>query len=805
MKMGKIGTYRGLAKIHISNVLKTFVFGILILVTVSLNAQSAATASVNDSSAWINVSQSLGFPLGGVGTGYSAFGKYGFVRVNFEGKSRDGLGDGEWEYTADQILKNDLPFKKIEQELNDAKNATPPVSTRTLSRLQQRYDRALKVHTMAIAPEGFVQSSYGFTIADGNDTYIVQTTPATWKKEAIPFEFANISAYLPKGNAIFSDQEANLKVTINAFSPMIPHDLVNSTLPVQVFDVTVSNTGNTPRLLDLSLENSVSGKAANDRTVFADSNGEIVFAANGGSATDKAVTVKLSLAPGSEMTKRFYVSWYYPVVDKYKRYYTLASPDASAVIDKAMKSASAWSEKIDAWHNSVQVPIYLKRLWFGSLASIMTSTFMTADPYFFEIETPHPMLNTMDVSVYSGWVYMINWPDLEKMDMNQYFTATPKTGENAGLIMHSLWTDAAHYVEEPTFMCRMRRDALWFNDPTFTRKGFDISVLAANRVFNLDNYESLIESKEGNQSYDIWKMPGVSSYVNSAWIYGLDGLKSMAAGLGEKNVRVGDMPLNDLYSKALASYDKLLWNGQTKSWNLFFRTEGAAQESTPETLFTDQLFGLWVAVIDKKAKDVLPSDKINMALHSLYTNNVVEDKAQSLRGWVNGMKPNRVPDVTTGYHSRTCWFGPQINLSSLLGYMGDEVAALDIMRSMDRSLKNNHFAAGEWNGSINAKSEVLPLPEETSKDTPRFAPYPRYKSSWEYLVRLLGLQMDEQSLYMQPYKTVDFRFDNIELAGKKMDVTVEAGWNRVLVDGKKAKMPLVFTRTNAAVTIQFLK
>jgi len=137
--------------------------------------------------------------------------------------------------------------------------------------------------------------------------------------------------------------------------------------------------------------------------------------------------------------------------------------------------------------------------------------------------------------------------------------------------------------------------------------------------------------------------------------------------------------------------------------------------------------------------------------------------------------------------------------------MGDEAAALDIMCSMDMSLKNNHFAVGEWNGSINAKLEVLPLPEETSKDTPHFAPYPRYKSSWEYLVRLLGLQMDEQSLYLQPYKTIDFRFDDIVLAGKKMNVIVEAGWDCVLVDGKKAKIPLVLPRTNETVTIQFLK
>ena len=787
---------------------KIFVFTSIVILLIcqkTINAQTSLLTKHTDSTSWINVSGSLGFPLGGIGTGYSAFGKYGFVRVNFDGRSKDGLNAGEWEYTAEQVIQNDASFKKIEEELKTVKSIQPAVDAKVISRMQRKYDKALKFHTMATAPEGFVQSSYGFTITEGETSYIIQTTPANWKKGALPFEDAKISACLPKGTGIFTDPEANLKVTINGFTPLYPHDLVNSTLPVQIFDVTIQNTGTTPRQFDLSLENSVIGKAMTDRTIFNDGKGDIVFAANKGIATEKAVSVNVSLGPGGEITHRFYISWYYPKVDTYQRYYTLASPGASSVIDKAMKDATMWNTRIDTWHNSIQVPSYLKRIWFGSLASIMTSTFMTTDPYFFEIETPHGCLNTMDVSVYCGWVYMINWPELEKMDMNQYFKATPLTGENTGLIMHSLWTDAAHYVEEPTFMCRMRRDALWYNDTAFTRKGFNISVIAANRVYNLDNYENLIQSKHGNQSYDIWKMPGVSSYVNSAWIYGLDGLKKMANGLGVKDVTIGNILIADMYNKARDSYDKLLWNSQTKSWNLFFRTEGAAQESTPETLFTDQLFGQWVSAIDYKAKNVLPADKINLALHSLYTNNLVEDKSQNFRGWVNGMKPNHIPDVTTGYHSRTCWFGSQINLSSLLGFIGDEKASLDIMRSIDMSLKNNHFAAGEWNGSINAKGEILPLPEETTKDTPRFAPYPRYKSSWEYLIRILGLQMDEKTFYLDPFKTIDFSFENIELAGKKMNITVEAGWNRILVDGKIVNMPVKIERSKESVKLQFLK
>lgn len=769
-------------------------------VLTSLAAAAQPTADV-----WVDVSHSLGFPLGGIGTGYSAFGQYGFVRVNFDGRPEDGLNAGEWEYTGEDARRSDEEFVKVQRQLAAATNSPTPPAPKVLARLQKKFDEAAALRARVTAPEGFVQSTFGFTITDSEDSYVLQTTPAKWKPDALPFTAATVSAYLPKGSAVFTDDDAKLKVTVLGFAPMLPHDLTNSTLPVQVFDVTVANTGSTPRQLLLALENAVAGTAAGDLVIFKSASGEMAFAAVEGVPTEKGVAVKVDLPPGGKLTQRFFIAWHYPKIDGQNRYYTKAGKNAAEFIERAKQNATSWSSRIDAWHESVQAPAYLKRVWFGSLASIMTSTFMTDAPYFFEIETPHPSLNTMDVCIYSGWVYLVNWPELERMDMNQFFKAMPTNGSKAGLIMHSLWTDEAKYVEEPAFIGRVRRDALWFNDAAWTRTGLYYATLAANRVFTEDSHESLVESKHGNQSYDVWKMPGVSSYVNSAWVYGLDALRSMAASLGETNVTVSGETVNTLLPKALASYDRLLWNPQTKSYNLFYRTEGADAGSTPESLFTDQLFGRWVSAIDIAATNVLPADKISMALQTLYTNNLVEDQAQGFRGWVNGMKPGRVPDTDTGYHARTCWFGAQLNFASLLGLIGDEAKSLDVMCSIDASLKNNHLAAGEWNRSINSKGEVLGLPEEICKDTPRFAPYPRYKSSWEYLVRLLGLQLDEQTLHLAPFKTVDFKFSGLQLAGMNLDVTVEAGWTRVLVDGKPAKLPVALSRLKPAARIEFIK
>ena len=713
-----------------------------------------AAPFLSEPEAWVDVSHSLGFPLGGLGTGYSAFGRYGFVKVNFSGRPVDSMKKGVWEYIEEPDIK----------------------------------------------------SSFGFILTEAESSTILQATPAEWMPEASTFDKISTFAYLPKGCAVFEKDDLGMKVSVQAFTPLIAHDLPTSTIPAQVFDVTVENTSNEPHLITLQLANSIAGKADGNKVIFAEANkGELAFGAAGGIASAQGVSVEMSLAPHDKQTARFVIAWYYPLIVDTKRYYTTAFANAGEVIDLALKDASEWTCRIDAWQGSIKAPAFLKRLWFSSLSSVMTSTIMTSDPLFYEIETPHPLLNTMDVTAYSNWVYMVNWPELEQMDMNQHFKATELTGPNAGLVLHSLWNDKAAYVEEPTFLVRLYRDHLWYNDPEWSRVGFTRALVAANRVFTQNSYEYLINSVHGNQSYDIWRMPGVGAYVNTPWIYGLYGLEKLAAALGEPAVALGNEPLSDIRAKALASFDRLLWNPETNSWNLFFTTPDSSEsKSTANCIFSDQLFGKWMVSLDAGSEDILEPEKVDATLHTIYQTNLVEDKAKGFRGWSNGMLPGGIADHKTGYHARVCWFGAQFNLASLLGMAGDEPASLDVMRSVESSLKNNHLAAGEWNGSINDKLEILKLPEEPQKDTPRFAPYPRYKSCWEYLIRIVGLQMDEKNLSIQPFKTIDFSLDSVPLAGLLLTLKVEAGWTRAQVDGKDVALPVQISREVKAANVEFL-
>ncbi len=791
--------------------MRLITFAVVAFLLLTSQPSSTALGSEADS-AWIDVSHSLGFPLGGLGTGHCAFGQYGFVRVHFDDREGESLAAGTWEYTAgDANLSAKNALNVSTERLSKALASSPPPTPAILSRLKKAVASSRSNAAEVAAPAGFAPSAWGFVIRDAAacTTSVLQTNTAAWIPDAMPFERATATALPPKGRVVFTDSATELRVTVEAFSPLLPHDLAVATLPVQIFDVTVENTSAGPRRLALALEHSADAQAVagrQDRVVFSSPSGQLAFSGDEATATPHGVSLPVFLSPGSSQTTRFYVAWHYPKVESYTRYYAREHRDAGTILDLAQKNASNWSKRIDAWHASLAVPAYLKRLWFGSLSSVITSSIMTADPFFLEAETPHWSVNTMDVCVYSNWVYLINWPELERMDLNQFFKSMQTEGPRAGLVWHSLWNDSAKYVEEPTFLVRLRRAELWFNDPAWTRIAFPHAVRAARRVFTEDNQDGLVVSKHGNQSYDIWRMPGISSYVNSAWVYGLASLKRLASSIGEAAPNIAGESIDELLPRALASYDRLLWNEQTRSWNLFYRTEGADLGSTPETLFTDQLFGRWVVAIDQAATgDGLPDAKIKQALRTLYTHNLVDDPVQKFRGWVNGMKPARIPDTTTGYHARTFWFGPQLNLASLLGLIGDEAASLDVMRSVSTSLGNNALAAGEWNRALNEKGEVVVLEEETCKDTPRFAPYPRYKSAWEYIVRLVGLTMDERKLYFAPFKTVDFSLRDLQLAGMQLDITVQSGWTRVLLDGKPAALPLTLNRDKTAAKLEYLR
>ena len=92
---------------------------------------------------------------------------------------------------------------------------------------------------------------------------------------------------------------------------------------------------------------------------------------------------------------------------------------------------------------------------------------------------------------------------------------------------------------------------------------------------------------------------------------------------------------------------------------------------------------------------------------------------------------------------------------------------------------------------------------EPGKDTARFPAYPRYKSCWEYLTRMLGMQIDEDYFYFKPFKISDFSIKDIELAGTLFTINVEKGWSRVFFNGTEMNGECKVDRDFDKVVLEF--
>ena len=712
----------------------------------------------------VNVSHGIGIPFGGIGTGYSVFGKYGFSEINFDSTPNEGtknypnIPETAWSYTCDR--ESDGPFQ--------------------------------------------------FVLAENDQKTVLSQRKLSWLNDAVPVDKIESYAYLPKGYFNVYREGLGLDISIEAFSPMTPHDLDNSSIPVQIFNIAVTNNSSEKREINLGLLQNDKMKCDGNVSVYNDKHGQVAFLCLDGEATAAGVNKDIVLEAGQTECVTFIIGWHYPCFktfspdlrDHYKRYYTIAFKNVKEVIKFSADKIDLWSKNIDQWHDSLGVPAYFNRLWFSSLSSVICSTMMSDDPYFFEIETPHHHICTMDVNVYSSWLYLINWPQIEQMEIKQFVDSIHEEGEKAGFVWHSLWDDPLEYSEESTFITRVYRDVLWLNDKQLLADGFKKSLLAANYVYNKDNYKGLLNSSHGNQSFDAWLMPGVSSYVNCAWLYALHGLEKMARLLGKK-AQVGGIDAVDLLREARQNYDSLLWDSQLNRWKLFYRTPGANEISEPDSVFTDQLFGKWVLLVDKTSDEVLDSEKVRSTLEYIYGHNMIEDSQTGFKGWVNGLMPGRKIDPS-GHICKAFWICPQLDLGSLLGDAGDESASLDVFESVERSVFNNHLAVGEYNQVIDDDLNTMISPEEPAKDTPRFPPYPRYKCCWEYLVRLIGLKMDSDYLYIKPFKSLDFQMQDVVLAGEKLSITVKKKWSKAILDGVIVDGPVVIERKQGQHTIEFI-
>lgn len=736
---------------------------------------------------YTDVSESLGAPFGGFGTGYFAYGRHGFVNWNVDG----------------------YPDKQQTAE----------------------YPRTKLFDYYAENP---AEAPVVLFIEKNGDRRLLQTRKSTFAAGEPCSDF-NMQVLMPYGKVKMSAQE-NVGVSMLLYSSAKPHDINRTHIPACVFEITVANESGEDAEYVLGIDydkNIFSADGDGELIVMRQESGEVSFGFSGGDNGE--ITVKVPA--GSEKTVIGCFAWYYPIFETprvsrndiivrqknvsyeeydkppipYKRNYVNRYANASEVAHDGLTNYEVWKQDIDKWHNSLDVPEDCSHIWFGSYASVITATMYSSEGYVFEAEQPHGFVNTMDVSVYSTWIYMINWPEIERKDLEMFISAIPMKGVAAGKVWHSLWEDGAHYVEEAIYAVRIWRYGLWSGDKQFLRSAFPTVKAALTFMYESEGIGSLIENCKGTQSYDAWKMPGIGAYVNSQWIYALFSLKRICETIGEEPVLCG-RNLDEFIAAAVKEYNECLWDDEGGYWHAYKPTEASLQLPYGNAVFGDQLFGHWAVILDPESENILDGNMEKSALNKIYSFNRIMTPDKSYSCWAVGMLPEKEKTVRIqsdydgdeficGYHALTCWICTQVELASLLGYFGMEDASRDVFTEVAKGIGKNVVAVGEYNRSLDENLEATDTNIEIGKDTPRFPPYPRYKSAWEYIACLLGLRMTMDKLILSPLHNTDFNINGVVLAGVRLNITVKKGWTECYVNGEKADP--VICRIASEATLEF--
>ncbi|PAV87241.1 hypothetical protein WR25_15110 [Diploscapter pachys] len=280
------------------------------------------------------------------------------------------------------------------------------------------------------------------------------------------------------------------------------------------------------------------------------------------------------------------------------------------------------------------------------------------------------MINTYDVSFYASFALAQLWPELELCIQAEFTDQISHSIEKLirfhmegdlakqktqSRVPHDLgnpadepWIITNAYVMHDTgkwkdlnlkYVLTSWRDYLIVakRDRAFlehTWPAVKVLMYEALEMWDRDTDGMIENFGKADQTYDAWRMEGVSAYCGSLWLASL----CVSAAMAEE---IGDVESKDVFAtnlqRARRIYIEKLWNGS------YFKF--CEESRSSDSIMADQLCGIWFlqSVSPKMAAEVLPPEMVSKALNTIYEYNVLKF-ANGQMGAVNGMKPDGTID-----------------------------------------------------------------------------------------------------------------------------------------------------------------
>lgn len=467
-----------------------------------------------------------------------------------------------------------------------------------------------------------------------------------------------------------------------------------------------------------------------------------------------AIALRFTLAPGETRRVPFALAWDFPVTEfaagvNYNRRYTdffgTDGRNAWAIACTALQSYGNWRQTIQDWQQSIlgqdDLPDWFKMALFNELYDLtdggtLWSAATPQDPVgqFAVLECiDYRWYESLDVRLYGSFALLMLFPELDKGVLRAFARAIPASDETPRVIgyyftqgmespiavrkaanatPHDLGAPNEHVWEKTNytsyqdcnlwkdlgsdFVLQVYRDFVLTGstDHTFLADCWPsiVATLTYLKTFDLDGDGIPENSGAPDQTFDDWRLQGISAYCGGLWIAALEAAIAIGkVGVGRWVLGVGKDADNQVVeleqqlatfeqwlTQSRSIYHKTLWNGQ------YYRLDS---DSGSDVVMADQLCGQFYAHL-LGLPDVVPIDCARSALKTVYDACFLKFHDGQI-GAANGLRPDGSPVNANDTHPLEVWTGINFGLAAFLVQMDMQPEALRLTQAVVQQIYEN--------------------------------------------------------------------------------------------------------------------
>ncbi|MBF2073782.1 MAG: bile acid beta-glucosidase [Synechococcales cyanobacterium C42_A2020_086] len=461
-----------------------------------------------------------------------------------------------------------------------------------------------------------------------------------------------------------------------------------------------------------------------------------------------ALAVRFTLAPGETRQIPFVLAWDFPVTEfaegvvyyrRYTDFFGRSGTHAWTIAHTALRQYRDWQRSIQNWQQPIlgqqDLPDWFKMALFNELYDLtdggtLWSAASERDPIgqFAVLEClDYRWYESLDVRLYGSFALLLLFPELDKAVLRAFARAIPTADERrrtigyyytlgkpspeavrkvANATPHDLGAPNEHVWEKTNytsyqdcnlwkdlscdFVLQVYRDFVFTGsqDVAFLRECWAAitATLTYLKTFDLDGDGIPENSGAPDQTFDDWRLQGVSAYCGGLWIAALEAaiaiaeiLKSATADEAARHTIASTIAEYQTWlAQARSIYHTTLWNGR------YYRLDSG---SGSDVVMADQLCGQFYARL-LGLPDVVPPECAESALRTVYDACFLRFHNGQF-GAANGLRPDGSPVNPQDTHPLEVWTGINFGLAAFLLQMGLRQEALRLTEAVVRQIYDN--------------------------------------------------------------------------------------------------------------------